>query len=130
MNLLLDTHVWLWGVREPERLPPAVRRKLDSDDNRRWLSPISVWEVSLLLERGRIDFFRDAASLIQRILDESAVLEVPITHDIALESRRLIKFHDDPADRFLVATARVRDMTLVTADRRILGSGLCHTLPC
>jgi len=130
MNLLLDTHVWLWGVREPERLPPAVRRKLDSDDNRRWLSPISVWEVSLLLERGRIDFFRDAASLIQRILDESAVLEVPITHAIALESRRLIKFHDDPADRFLVATARVRDMTLVTADRRILDSGLCQTLPC
>ena len=128
MNLLLDTHVWVWAINQSVRLPASVRRKLDDGNNSRWLSPISIWEAGLLMERGRVELFRDAASLLRRALDETGVREAPLTHDVALESRRLLRLHEDPADRLLVATARVMDLVLVTADRKILESRACRTL--
>lgn len=128
MKLLLDTHVWVWSVSEPRRLPPKAREALESAENSRWLSPISVWEALLLMERGRISIARDAPGLIREALRVSEVLEAPLTHDIAVESRRLARFHDDPADRFLVATARVMDLILVTSDRHIIQSRACQTL--
>jgi PIN domain nuclease of toxin-antitoxin system len=52
VNLLLDTHIWLWSLLSPERLTPTVRAALTSGDRRLWLSPRSVWEACLLIERG------------------------------------------------------------------------------
>jgi PIN domain nuclease of toxin-antitoxin system len=75
-----------------------------------------------------VNLSRDAASLIREAIRVSRVLEESLTHEIAIESRRLIRFHEDPADRFLVATARVMDLTLVTADQNILRSGACSLL--
>jgi PIN domain nuclease of toxin-antitoxin system len=128
MKLLLDTHVWIWSLSEPERLHPRLRDALESPVNERWLSPISVWETLLLVERGRVRIVRDAASLIREALRTSAVVEAPLTNEVAIESRRLLRLHDDPADRFLVATARVLGLTLATQDRRILESGSCEVI--
>ena len=125
MKLLLDTHIWVWSVSDPNRVTGKARDALLSADNPRWLSPISVWEAMHLLEKGRISFVRDAPSLIREALRLSHVVEAPLTHEIAMESRRLLRFHGDPADRFLVATARVLDLTFVTADRQILKSRAC-----
>ncbi len=128
MKLLLDTHIWIWSVSEPGKLPQKVRDVLQNAENSRWLSPISTWEALLLMERGRISISRDAPGLIREALRVSEVLEAPLTYEIAIESQRLIRFHDDPADRFLVATARVMDLTLVTADQNIIRSNACSVL--
>lgn len=120
MKLLLDTHIWLWGLLEPERLSPSVRAALQSPDNELWLSPISVWEALLLVERGRLSVSVAPTDWVQQMVRAIPRREAPLTHDIALMSRRLSLAHQDPADRFLAATAKVLGLTLVTADERLL----------
>lgn len=122
MNLLLDTHIWLWALLEPDRLVPAVREALASDDNVLWISPISVWEALLLAERGRVRVTTSPLEWIEEMVRAIPSREAPLTHDIAAASRRLSLAHNDPADRFLAATAYVNGMTLVTADSRLLAS--------
>lgn len=125
MNLLLDTHIWLWSQLEPERLGSQVRRALQNPDNERWLSPISVWEAAVLHRKGRLVISGDvddwfASSLI-------GLCEAPVTNEIALTAEKLA-LHPDPADRFLAATAKILHLTLVTADQRLLGLGDIATL--
>ena len=122
MKLLLDTHIWLWALLEPERLTPAVRTALESADNELWLSPISVWEALVLAERGRLSPNAPVAEWIERMVRAIPRREAPLTHDIAVASRQLKLPQQDPADRFLAATARVLGLTLVTADERLLES--------
>ncbi len=119
MNLLLDTHIWLWSLIEPERLTQPVANALTANENRRWLSPISVWEAHLLIERGRVRVDRAPAEWIREALVEAPIEEAPLTTEVALASRALVSKHRDPADRFLVATAQIFDLTLVTADRQL-----------
>jgi len=61
VNLLLDTHIWLWSHAEPERLTKRVAAALADDSNQLWRSPISIWEFLLLTERGRVRARRNAA---------------------------------------------------------------------
>ena len=122
MKLLLDTHIWLWGLLEPERLSPEVRAALQSPDNELWLSPLSVWEALVLVQRGRLAVTGDRGQWIREMVRAVPRREAPVTHDIAVESRQLSLPHQDPADRFLAATARVHGLTLVTADERLLHS--------
>ena len=122
MKLLLDTHIWLWGLLEPERLAPKVRRALQAQENELWLSPISVWEALVLVERGRLTVTRPAAEWVEQMVQALPRREAPLTHEIALVSRQMALSHQDPADRFIAATARVMGLTLVTADQRLLHS--------
>lgn len=119
MNLLLDTHVWLWSLIEPERLPPKVAATLADASNGKWLSPLSVWEALLLIERGRLTVDAEAQAWVRRALAEAPVEEAPVTTEVVIASRLLSTTHRDPVDRFLAATARVFDLTLVTADREL-----------
>lgn len=122
MKLLLDTHIWLWGLLDPDRLTSAVRRALQAPENELWLSPISVWEALVLVERGRLAVKGSAAEWVEEMVQALPRREAPLTHEIAVASRQLTLSHQDPADRFLAATAKVMDLTLVTADDRLLGS--------
>lgn len=122
MKLLLDTHIWLWALLEPERLTPPVRAALESPENELWLSPISVWEAIVLAERGRLAVSAAPADWVQEMVRAIPRREAPLTHDIAVASRQLSLAHQDPADRFLAATAQVMGLTLVTADERLLQS--------
>ncbi len=122
MKLLLDTHIWLWALLDPERLSPAVRAALASSANELWLSPISVWEAHLLAERGRVLVDSAPAEWVARMVQALPRREAALTHDIAVASRRLALSHEDPADRFLAATAQVLGLTLVTADARLTAS--------
>ena len=124
MKLLLDTHIWIWSLIEPARLTDDVRASLESDDNELWLSPISTWEALMLTERGRISVEGEPQAFVSRMLKAGPFREAPLTHAVAQESRRLGFEHSDPADRFLAATAVVYDLTLVTADARLVdGTG-------
>lgn len=120
MRLLLDTHIWLWALLEPERLAAPVRAALESPKNELWLSPISVWEATVLAERGRIAINAAPAEWVREMVHAIPRREAPLTHDIAVASREVALSHQDPADRFLAATAQVLGLTLVTADERLL----------
>jgi PIN domain nuclease of toxin-antitoxin system len=122
MKLLLDTHIWLWALLDPDRLSPAVRAALASSENELWLSPISVWEAHLLAERGRVQIDSAPAEWVERMVQALPRREAALTTDIAVASRRLALSHEDPADRFLAATAQVLGLTLVTADARLTSS--------
>lgn len=129
MRLLLDTHIWLWSLLEPVRLTKQVAAELENPDNELWLSPISLWEVLILVEKRRVVLDLDAAVWIRRVLARVPFKEAPLNHEVALKSRSLSLAHQDPADRFLAATALVYDLTLVTADERLLHSKELHVLP-
>jgi PIN domain nuclease of toxin-antitoxin system len=126
LKLLLDTHIWLWSLGEPEKLSERVLRELSSSENELWLSPISMWEALVLYAKRRIQVRGE----IQQLLAEAAAnfREAPLTHEIVLATHLLPFPHRDPADRFLAATAEVLGLTLVTADQRLLGLGKIATL--
>lgn len=122
VKLLLDTHIWLWGLLDPDRLAPQVRTALQAPENELWLSPISVWEAAVLVERGRLVVTGPTVAWVEQMVQALPRREAPLTHEIALASRQLTLSHQDPADRFIAATARVMGLTLVTADERLLQS--------
>ena len=119
MKLLLDTHIFLWGLLEPELLSKQVIRELQSLENEIWLSPITTWEILVLAEKGRIILDADPMSWLRKVFRKLPYHEARINHEIALCSRSFDLKHEDPADRFLAATALIYDLTLVTADKRL-----------
>ena len=129
MKLLLDSHIWIWSQLTPERLKPKVAAALADGRTELWISAVTVWEVILLSDSGRLALRPDPIQWIRRTLAIWDYREAPLTHEIALASRRLDLAHDDPADRFLVATAKVLDLTLVTADERLLACKQIALLP-
>jgi PIN domain nuclease of toxin-antitoxin system len=126
LRLLLDTHIWLWSLREPTRLGRRVRHELTDRSNELWLSPVSTWEALLLNAKGRIRLRGDLAAWLARAT--AHLREAPLTHEVVLVAHQLPLPHPDPADRFLAATAHVLGLTLVTADERLLGLGEIRTL--
>ena len=121
MRLLLDTHIWLWMLREPHKLSSFVHQSLLEPSNERYLSPISVWEVTVLLEKKRIEMQEDFAVWFARTAEDLQLNEANLNWKIAHEMRFILPNHRDPADRFLVATALVHNLVLVTSDRKLLG---------
>jgi PIN domain nuclease of toxin-antitoxin system len=126
LRLLLDTHIWLWSLIEPERLGKRTRSELLDPASELWLSPVSTWEALILHDKGRVYLASDAGEWIAR--NTKPFREAPLTHEIAAASRFLRLAQRDPADRFLAATAKVLDLTLVTADAHLLGLGEIATL--
>lgn len=129
MRLLLDTHIWLWSLLEPERLTPDVSAALGEPNHEIWLSPITIWEVLILAEKERLKLDLPADEWMNRALGTVPVNEAPLTFRVALESQRIELPHRDPADRFLAASASVYDLTLVTADERLLELSSVALLP-
>ncbi len=122
MNLLLDTHIWLWGLLAPENLSPRVVAALQNPANELWLSPISTWELLVLCEKGRVALKEPADAWLAKAFAKVPLKDASLTHAVALETRAVRLPHRDPADHFLVATARVYGLTLVTADRQLIRS--------
>jgi PIN domain nuclease of toxin-antitoxin system len=118
LNLLLDTHIWIWAKLDPHRLGKRVARELSSEANQLWLSPVSVWEALVLMQKGRIRVDNPFA-WVERAAEQ--LREAPLTQEIVRAAFALPLPHDDPADRFLAGTAKVLKLTLVTADSRLLG---------
>ena len=125
MRLLLDTHIWLWSLSDPRRLGRRVLGQLKDQDNELWLSPISTYEALTLYHKGRFEIDGNLEEWLARAT--AGTREAPLTHEIALVARQL-PLHQDPADRILAATAEVLDLTLVTADARLLGLGTIRTM--
>jgi PIN domain nuclease of toxin-antitoxin system len=119
VNFLLDTHIWLWMLLEPENLSSNVHSTLKDWKNRLYLSPISVWELSTLVEKGYVTFSEDVNAWVTKSLKELDLQEAPLTTAVTALLQETHSMHRDPADRLLVATARAYGFTLVTADGKL-----------
>lgn len=129
MKLLLDTHVWLWRLLAPERLSEPAEQAIADADSELLLSPISTWETLVLARKGRLALRPSPSEWVLDALRRSGLAPVPLSHEIALRSEALEGFaSQDPADRFLVATAIEHDLTLVTADDAMHAHGELSTL--
>jgi PIN domain nuclease of toxin-antitoxin system len=122
VKLLLDTHIWLWSLLEPARLVPDVFGPLGDAASELWLSPISVWEAIMLARKGRLALDAEPATWVERELELAPLRDAPLTRQVAVMSRSLDLAHEDPADRFIAATAMAYGLTLVTADERLQGA--------
>jgi PIN domain nuclease of toxin-antitoxin system len=128
VRLLLDTHIWLWSALDPSRLSARVRRALNDPQSDLWLSPISVWEALVLARKKRVILEPSPEAWVRRAIAELPLQDASMNQEIAIRSETVTLKHDDPADRFLVATALVYDLKLVTADHRLLSSRQVPTL--
>lgn len=130
MKLLLDTHVWIWAFESPERLGTACRRLLAEESSERLVSPVSTLELAWLVERDHIELVCPLAEWMRRSMTALRLRTCEFDHAVAMEAYALPGgFHPDPADRILVASARLAGAKLVTADRRILACGAVETVP-
>ncbi len=120
-RFLLDTHIWLWAATEPHKLTSEVHRLLNSPETDRFLSPISLWELSVLVQKKRFALKEDFAVWVQRSISDLNLKETSLSWKVAYEMRYILPNHKDPADRFLAATAVAYDLTLVTVDQKMIG---------
>ncbi len=122
MKLLLDTHIWIWSVSEPQRLTRRVARALDDAQNQLWLSPISIWETLLLHRKRRLKIPEGFSTWVTKALTTMPLNEAPVTFEVAQALSTINLPHSDPADLFLAASAKVFGLTLVTSDRNLVGT--------
>jgi PIN domain nuclease of toxin-antitoxin system len=116
LKALLDTHIWLWLVSQPERFSTGVRELLASSENDFQLSTASLWEISIKHSTGKLDLPGDPAALIPDWMRRSRVTALPILQNHALAVDRLPFHHRDPFDRMLIAQSRIEEMPIVTRD--------------
>ncbi len=119
MRLLLDTHTYIWLDNAPSRLSQRVRRALEEFDNSLFLSMVSVWEIQIKMQLGKLAIQSSLANLIQRQQEVNEVDLLPITIPHVLALSELPAHHGDPFDRLLISQARVENVTLVTKDDNI-----------
>lgn len=119
--ILLDTHVLVWLVSGERSLGSRARRMIDAAqrEGEATVSAITFWEYALLFQRGRLDGQRDPTQWRRDVL-AAGLLELGLTGDIGIRATELDNLPSDPADRFIVTTALVREATLVTADTQLL----------
>jgi len=106
---------------QPDRLSGRVTKVLADPQHELWLSPVSVWELTILCRKGRFRVHPDIATWVAKNLSDSRLREAQLTVDVALAVSSISFSHGDPADHFIAATAKVFDLTLVTADENLVG---------
>jgi len=127
MSLVLDTHIWVWWMLGDARLKSSERDALDAlpVDRRPVLCEISLWEFGTLVDLGRVEIDVGVEEWLQVAASPATVRLQRITPALIAEMSRLpAGFQRDPADRLIVATARVLGLPLASADRKIRQSRL------
>ena len=129
MRLLLDTCAIIWFAEAASDLSPQAYEAIAHPENQTYVSPVSLMEIACLVQRNRIRLTEDWRVWWRRQLDVNGWSARAITSEIAAEAFSLLEpIHRDPADRLLIATARIEDMTLITGDHLILDYPYVHTL--
>lgn len=125
-HVVLDTRVLVWMLAGDERLPHPVRQVIENASYEAGadVAAISLWEVSMLAAKGRLQLYRDIGTWVELVATHPGLHVIPLAPEISVASTRLPgDLPRDPADRMIVATARVLNATLVTADRALLDYG-------
>jgi PIN domain nuclease of toxin-antitoxin system len=120
--IVLDTHAWVWWIAAPEYLSSQVQEAIGRNLATRSVvvSTFSTWEIAMLIVKGKLQFSIDLGEWIRQSEQIPGLTFQPVTNAIALASVNLPgQFHPDPADRLIVATARMLGAALVTGDEKI-----------
>jgi PIN domain nuclease of toxin-antitoxin system len=112
LRLLLDTHIFLWWLRNDRRLPTAIASAIVDRKNEVLVSAVSIWEASIKTTLGKLDLVGDLVAEIE----ENGFSELPVTARHAWLAGALPRHHDDPFDRLLIAQARLESLALATVD--------------
>jgi PIN domain nuclease of toxin-antitoxin system len=124
MKLLLDTHILVWAALDPRRIGLRLRRALERPSNELWLSPVSTWEVAMLVDRRHVRIDTPFEEWFAAVTTALSLNEALLTDEVVFASREIRLDHQDAADLLIAATARHYGLRLVTADERLLkGSG-------
>jgi PIN domain nuclease of toxin-antitoxin system len=121
--ILLDTHVVLWSVNDDARLGSKTRQMIGETSKLEpfYVSAITTWEIAMLVKKGRLDLGQPADDWLGLASRHPAWQNLAIDPSVAIDAVNLPgNFHNDPADRFIVAAARLNRFSVVTADRAIL----------
>jgi PIN domain nuclease of toxin-antitoxin system len=128
MKYLLDTHVAIWWLFQDRKLDKDHARILERIERARdevGLSAISLWEIAKLVELGRLELPRAIDESFAQLEGHAALTILPLTGRVAIESTYVgARLRGDPADQLIVATARCHGLTLLTADRKLIESGV------
>ncbi len=116
--IMLDTHALIWWIEGGGRLSERAAGVI-GEQAARLISPISFWEFTVLVERGRVAVDRDVGLWCRDLLSTGAVRVASLTPSAAISAARLPDFHGDPADRFIYATARELEVPLISKDAKI-----------
>ncbi len=116
MKILLDTHVFIWWAGEPEKLSPNALEACNDQDNDLILSVVSVWEMQIKMQIGKLKLNRPLRDLIeaQKGANDFQILPVSLDHVFRLEN--LPMHHRDPFDRLLIAQTMEEGSVLVSKD--------------
>lgn len=115
MNLLIDTHIFLWWDSEPENIPDRTLSALEDPDNTTWLSLVSIWEVQIKMQMGKLTLSNPLEILVQQQQENGIqLLPIKLSHILALQP--LPYHHKDPFDRLLIAQSIAENLTCVSAD--------------
>lgn len=124
MRLLLDTHVLLWALSEPETLTDVERDAIADGWNLSLASAASLWEASIKQAKGKLKLPAPAADWLPSELARARIATLDIAGKHALTAGALPAYHGDPFDRMLVAQAMAENLTLVTRDPAIMRYGV------
>jgi PIN domain nuclease of toxin-antitoxin system len=128
VKLLLDTHIWIWALQNPERLSRKVRRELERATNELYLSPVSIWEAHHLVKRKRLRVRNGFPQWLDDVMTRVPLHEAPFNFAVAAAAARIELPQSDLGDVFLTATALAFDLTLITADAQLLACSWLKTL--
>jgi len=118
MRILLDTHLLLWALASPSRLPPRARRIIDDEDV--YASAASIWEMSIKVALGKLT---GDPNEVAAALGPAGFGPLAITIQHAARVQSLPQLHKDPFDRMLIAQALSEPMILLTNDAALAGYG-------
>jgi PIN domain nuclease of toxin-antitoxin system len=121
-NIILDTHILLWLLLTPTKLSKETIDTITEaqNNNKLFISSISLWEISMLINKKRIYVFEPVISFLNTISNIDGLTIMQINASIGADSGCLLDFHGDPADRLIVATTRELAGSLITKDQKIL----------
>ena len=121
--IVIDTHVLIWSLLTPEKITPEQHTAIKSalSKNELYISSITLWEIAMLVRRGRINIFSRIDDLLKLIENIKGLNIYQITGSVAADSVALPgNIHSDPADHLIIATCRELSATLITYDQAIL----------
>ncbi len=119
MNVLLDTHIFLWLNQNTENIPTRVLAFCENTDNILYFSPVSAWEIQIKHQLGKLELTVPLSEMIETQQQNGLMLlPISLAHIYALD--RLENYHQDPFDRLLIAQSIVESMPLVTVDKKVI----------
>ena len=121
MDLLLDTHVFLWYLFDDQKLETTASQLISDRTNRVYVSPVAFWEIAIKVSIQKLKLNTDYESFIEFGMNKNQFIYLPISlkHTSRLLSLPQLKDHRDPFDRLLVAQALVEGFMLISADARL-----------